>query len=163
MKLFPLEETITDMQNEKELSDRYYRNKCHKAIVNIFYTSNWLVEQLKSVMEEEEITPQQYNILRILKLSDKPLSTLKIRERMIDKMSDTSRIVERLLKKGLVNKQVSAMDKRLVDVSLTEKGVHLLSLLDKKAEQIDNIISELSDNEIDSLNSILDKIRQKQA
>ena len=84
---------------EKEISEKYFRNKCHKAIVNVFFTSNWLVEKLKSAIESEDITPQQYNLLRVLNISDKPLSTLKIREQMLDKMSDTSRIVERLQKK----------------------------------------------------------------
>ena len=84
--------------------------------MNIIFSSNWLLEKIRQILEKEDITPQQYNILRILKGSATPLSTLQIRERMLDRMSDTSRIVERLLKKGWVHKVVCASDKRLVDV-----------------------------------------------
>ena len=145
---------------EKEIPESYFRNDYHKTLVNIFYTSGFVVEKLKNFLEQDDITPQQYNILRILKLSNKPLSTLKIREQMLDKMSDTSRIVERLLKKELVHKQTSTSDKRLVDVTLTEKGVQLLQRLEKNADQFDSVVSHLSDDEIKALNSMLDKIRE---
>jgi DNA-binding MarR family transcriptional regulator len=149
------------MRIEKEIPENYFRNAQHKTLVNIIFTSNWLVERLKEFLEIEDITPQQYNILRILQLNKAPMSTLRIRERMLDKMSDTSRIVERLLKKEFVHKQVSAQDKRLVDVTLSEKGLQLLQRLEKKADVMDNIISHLSHGEADTLNSLLDKIREK--
>jgi len=147
------------MQLEKEIPKNYFRNNGHKALVNIMFTSNWIVERLKKFLENEQITHQQYNILRILKNSDTPLSTLQIREQMLDKMSDTSRIVERLLKKELVNKKVRALDKRLVDVTLNEKGVQLLQRLDKNTHELDSIISNLDEDEIRSLNNLLDKMR----
>ncbi len=149
------------MRIEKEIPQNYFRNQGHKALVNILFTSNWILERLKEFLQEEDITHQQYNILRILQSSGKPLSTLQIREQMLDKMSDTSRIVERLLKKELVNKQVCATDKRLVDVTLTDKGLHLLSRLDSKTEQIDSIISTLSGDEVNTINLLLDKLREK--
>ena len=147
---------------EKEISEKYFRNKCHKAIVNVFFTSNWLVEKLKSAIESEDITPQQYNLLRVLNISDKPLSTLKIREQMLDKMSDTSRIVERLQKKGLVQKKVAAHDKRLVDVSLTEKGAELVLRLDERASTVDTYLAALGDANLEHLNKLLDKIRENE-
>ena len=113
-------------------------------------------------MEKEDLTPQQYNILRILQQSIEPLSTLQIREMMLDKMSDTSRIVERLQKKDLVHKQTNKYDKRLVDVSLTSKGIILLHRLEKNADQIDSIIDNLTNEDITQLNILLDKIRDKQ-
>lgn len=149
------------MQIEKEVPDNYFRNTRHKAMINVLFTSNWMIERVKQFLEVEDITPQQYNILRILKKSEKPLSTLKIREQMLDKMSDTSRIVERLLKKNLVNKQLCSYDKRLVDVTLSEKGVQLLQRLEEKAEQLDSVITNLSEDDIESLNLLLDKIRDK--
>ena len=82
---------------EKDINQSAFRNENQKASINIIYTYHWLVEQLKNVLGEEDLTLQQFNILRILRGSHPaPLSTLQIRERMLDKMSDTSRIVDRL-------------------------------------------------------------------
>src|SRR4051812_37066318 len=148
------------MPIEKEIPKNYFRNSSHKTLVNIFYTSNWILEKLKQFLESEDITHQQYNILRILSNSETPLSTLQIREQMLDKMSDTSRIVERLLKKSLVNKQVCRYDKRLVDVTISEKGTALLRRLDKKTHELDSIISNLTAEDIETINQLLDKIRE---
>ncbi len=145
----------------KILPDNYFRNNRHKSLANIIYTSNWLIEKVKILLEKEDLTPQQYNILRILRQSIDPLSTLQIREMMLDKMSDTSRIVERLQKKDLVHKQTNKYDKRLVDVSLTSKGMILLHRLEKNADKIDSIIDNLTNEDITQLNILLDKIRDK--
>ena len=150
------------MQIEKEIPENYFRNERHKALINIIFTSNWLLEKLKQFLEGEEITHQQYNILRILENSEVPLSTLQIRERMMDKMSDTSRIVERLLKKDLVRKQICVHDKRLVDVTLTAKGKILLDRINKDTYKIDNVVSKLNDGEISTINELLDRIREKE-
>ena len=147
---------------EKDIPKNYFRSERHKALVNVLFTSNWITERLKHFLDADDITPQQYNILRILKNSELPLSTLKIREQMMDKMSDTSRIVERLLKKKLVTKQICSYDKRLVDVTLSDIGVQLLQRLDKKTDELDSIISNLSDQETDSLNELLDRMREKE-
>jgi len=150
------------MDIEKEIPKSYFRNHRHKALVNVLFTSNWIFERLKKFLEADDITPQQYNILRILQNSETPLSTLKIREQMMDKMSDTSRIVERLLKKKLVNKQICSYDKRLVDVTISEKGAELLQKLDKKTDELDSIISLLNDDETYTLIELLDKMREKE-
>ncbi len=150
------------MSIEKEIPKSYFRNESHKTLINIVVTSNWILERLKQFLENEDITHQQYNILHILSHSETPLSTLQIRERMLDKMSDTSRIVERLLKKGLVNKQICRNDKRLVDVTISEKGAQVLQRLEKKNLQIDSIISNLDSEEIDTVNQLLDKMREKE-
>lgn len=81
---------------------------------------------------------------------------------MLDKMSDTSRIVERLLKKELVNKQVCATDKRLVDVTISEKGLTVLRRLEKNTNELDSITSHLNTEDIDIVNQLLDKIREKE-
>lgn len=149
------------MSIEKEIPKSYFRNSSHKTLVNILFTSNWILEKLKQFLESEDITPQQYNILRILNNSDTPLSTLKIREQMLDKMSDTSRIVERLLKKELVNKQTCRHDKRLVDVTISENGLQLLDRLEKKSGELDSVVSNLTSKDMDTVNQLLDKIREK--
>ena len=148
---------------EKDIQQRSFRNEYQKVTVNIIFSASWLTEKIKTFLESEDITSQQYNILRILKGSKEPLSTLQIRERMLDKMSDTSRIVERLLKKGLVEKKVCATDKRLVEVIISKKGLALLERLDKKNTQLDDIPHALNPEEAILLNKLLDKMREEQS
>lgn len=144
---------------EKDIQQQSFRNEHQKVAVNILFSSGWLNERIKHFFEKEDITSQQYNILRILRGADRPMSTLQIRERMLDKMSDTSRIVERLLKKNLVEKKVCAADKRLVDVSISKKGLALLVRLDEKNDQLDSILHGLTHDEAKTLNILLDKMR----
>ena len=145
----------------KEIQQTNFRSENHKAMVNVIFSSNWLIERIKIFLEREDITHQQYNILRILKGHGTPLSTLQIRERMIDKMSDTSRIVERLLKKHLADKVVCTKDKRLVDVTITEKGMDVLARLDVNISEMDSLAAGLNMEEAQTLNELLDKMREK--
>jgi DNA-binding MarR family transcriptional regulator len=148
------------MSLEKDINQTKFRNEYQKSVVNIVYTYNWMTEQLKQVFEKEGLTMQQFNILRILRGNNGPLSTLQIRERMLDKMSDTSRIVDRLIIKGFVKKSVCKTDKRLVDVFITDKGKKILAKLDKAEDDMDNIINSISAAEAKVLNKLLDKIRK---
>src|SRR5512138_3634333 len=119
------------MSIDKDIQQTRFANSRHKALVNILYTYGWALERIKKILADHEITHQQFNILRILRGSyPNPLSTLQIRERMLDKMSDTSRIVDRLILKGLVQKSIARTDKRLVDVLISDKGKKLLESLD---------------------------------
>ncbi len=137
-----------------------FRNEHQKAVVNIIYTYNWMSERTKEIFASADITPQQFNILRILRGSlPNPLSTLQIRERMLDKMSDTSRIVDRLIAKGLVKKGICKTDRRLVDVIITDKGKKVLEKLDLRQDEMDNVIGNLSKKEALTLSELLDKIR----
>jgi len=145
---------------EKDISQPSFRNEYQKAIINLIYTYNWMNEKMKKVFDSEDITGQQYNILRILRGAGKPISTLQIRERMLDKMSDTSRIVDRLVLKGLAKKTVCKNDKRLVDVSISVKGKTLLEKIDLYEKDMDAILGNLTDAEAKTLNKLLDKIRE---
>lgn len=147
------------MSIEHDINQKKFRNEHQKTIINLIYTYNWVNERLKLVFEKTAITPQQFNILRILRGAGQPLSTLQIRQRMLDKMSDTSRIVDRLLVKGLVKKVVCNTDKRLVDVSITDKGKKLLEKMDKYQDEMDAIAGNITDTEAKQLNRLLDKIR----
>ena len=147
---------------EKEIQQYRFTGENQKALINLMYTYHWVTEKLRNLLSEDDITLQQYNILRILRGSDpKPLSTLNIRDRMLDKMSDTSRIVDRLMLKGLVNKKSCPTDKRLVDISITVAGKQLLEKIDKKDEAMTAIISNLNKEELAALNHILDKLRDQ--
>jgi DNA-binding MarR family transcriptional regulator len=146
---------------EKDINQYQFRNNFQRAEVNLIFTCSWLNERIKLIIDEADITTQQYNILRILRGSKKPLSTLQIRDRMLDKMSDTSRIVDRLIKKELVKKTTCVTDKRLVDISISDKGLKLLEDLDIRNSDIDNLINNLSNEEALHLSLLLDKIREK--
>jgi len=147
------------MSLETDIQQAKFRNEYQKAAINLIFTYNWMSEQNKKFFEREDITPQQFNILRILRGAGNPLSTLQIRQRMLDKMSDTSRIVDRLVKKGLVKKVVCKSDRRLVDVSITEKGSELLAKLDLANDEMDEVLSKITFEEASTLNVLLDKIR----
>ena len=147
------------MSLEQDIQQPLFRNEYQKAAINLIFSSNWLNEKIKYLLESEDITQQQYNILRILKGCQQPLSTLQIRSRMLDRMSDTSRIVERMLKKGLVEKRTCPSDKRLVEVSISHKGLELLEKLEHKNAALDSILQSLSESEAITLNRLLDKMR----
>jgi len=144
---------------QEDISQSKFRNEHQKGVINLIYTFNWMNEKMKAVFDREKITSQQFNILRILRGAGKPLSTLQIRQRMLDKMSDTSRIVDRLILKGLAKKTICPDDKRLVDVSITDKGKKLLEKMDSYQNDMDAVFGSLSIAEAKTLNSLLDKIR----
>jgi MarR family transcriptional regulator, 2-MHQ and catechol-resistance regulon repressor len=145
---------------ESEINQQKFKNLHQKAMVNLLFTYGWMLERIKAYLAAEDITHQQFNILRILRgAAPDPLTTLQIRERMIYKMSDTSRIVDRLVTKGLAKKATCSKDKRLVDITITEKGQKLLKKLDADAAQMDAIMSKLTEKDAEMLNALLDKLR----
>ena len=144
---------------EQDIQQPNFRNEFQKMGINLLFTANWLNEQIGKMLSDEGVTQQQYNILRILRGSTTPLSTLKIRERMLDKMSDTSRIVDRLIAKELVLKNTCEKDNRLVYITLTPKGLSLVDQLDQYNERIDALLKGINESEAQLMNQILDKIR----
>ncbi len=145
---------------EKDINQANFISSRQKAMINILFSYGWIIERIKTFLAKEDITHQQYNILRILRgASPKPLSTLQIRERMLDKMSDTSRIVDRLVAKNLVKKSICAADKRLVDVVITDKGQALLKRIDASTDYVANIMGNLTENDAEMLSSLLDRLR----
>lgn len=148
---------------DKDIQQARFRNVYQKAGINLIYTLGWMKDKTKCIFDEEDITSQQFNILRILRGSfPQPLSTLQIRERMLEKMSDTSRIVDRLIAKGLVKKITCKADRRLVDVIITDKGKKLLERLDAKQDEIDGVLRNLTEKEATTLSDLLDKIRNSE-
>ena len=145
---------------EKDIQQSKLRNAHQTASIKLIYTLSWVKDKTKCIFDTEDITSQQFNILRILRGSfPQPLSTLQIRERMLEKMSDTSRIVDRLISKGLVKKVTCKTDRRLVDVIITDKGKKLLERLDEKQDLIDGVLGNLSEKDANILSDLLDKIR----
>ncbi|MGN7783659.1 MarR family winged helix-turn-helix transcriptional regulator [Niabella sp. 22666] len=150
------------MTIEEEIKQSKFVSSYQKLAFNIIHSSRWLENFLKKRFSEHDLTMQQYNILRILRGSQpNPLSTLQIRERMIDKMSDTSRIVDRLILKKLVTKKTSKTDSRLVEVRITEKGLELLAQLDDTDEKLASYLSNLTEEEAALASNLLDKMHTK--
>ena len=148
------------MSIDKDIHQSNFKNQHQRALVNLIFTYNWTTTKLKKLFDKEGLTMQQFNILRIVRGNDKALSTLQIRERMLDKMSDSSRIVDRLVIKGLLKKTISKTDKRLVEVAITEKGKRVLKKTDLQEDELHQIVRALSDKEAKTLNKLLDKIRE---
>jgi DNA-binding MarR family transcriptional regulator len=149
------------MRLEEEIKQgKGFQSQHHKAVVNVMYTDGWLRGLLTDLLKPYDLTNQQYNVLRILRGSHpKPLSTSDIRSRMIDKMSDVSRIVDRLCKKEVVERTTCFTDKRLVDVFITESGLILLKELDVVMDKFNANLAKLTDEEAATLNTLLDKLR----
>ena len=148
------------MRLEDEISQKHFINEYHKATVNIIYSYNWLVSYQIQVLKPHNITLQQFNILRILRGQyPKPATIKLIKERMLDKMSDASRIVGKLRIKGLVERTICPSDRRNVDVLITEKGLELLAKLDHYTDEMNNKLSALDESEIKNFNDLLDKLR----
>ena len=148
------------MKIENEIKQTSFKNEYHKLALNIMVTNNWLSERAVEFLKPFDITPKQYNVLRILRgQQPQPITVFEIRNRMIDKMSDVSRIVERLLKKGLVDRNICKDNRRAVDVVITGKGLDLVAELDNIDDKMrDNLLS-ISAGEAKKVNEILDKIR----
>ena len=148
------------MKLEDEIAQRKFRNERHKIAVNILYTYSWLSALHTKIFKEHGITTQQFNVLRILRGQNPNPTTIKlVKERMLDKMSDASRIVDKLLEKKLVERHISKHDRRHVDVFITKKGLKVLSDLDNRDKEFENHSSNLSIKETEVLNSLLDKLR----
>ncbi|MCU7693395.1 MarR family winged helix-turn-helix transcriptional regulator [Haoranjiania flava] len=146
-------------ENLNAIPRRKCNNYAQKVMLEVLYTSNWLSERLRFLLEPENITMQQFNILRILRCSKEPLSLIQIRERLLDKMSDTSRIIDRLIIKGLVEKTSSRTDKRLLEITITEGGRRVLENIDEKDPEFDAIVSNITEEEAKAVCTILDKMR----
>jgi len=148
------------MKLEDEIKQNSFRNEYHKLAVNLIFTHSWLMSKIYEMLDEYDLTPQQFNLLRILRGQyPKTASITLLKERMLDKMSDASRLVERLLAKGLVERKICPEDRRKVDVVITKKGLKLLEKIDKTDNEMDNYLKNLSEVEAKKLNELLDKLR----
>lgn len=148
------------MQLEKEIASNKFENIHHKSVVNLLYTYGWVTNLLKKHFDKYDITMQQYNILRILRGQlPQPATINLLKDRMLDKMSDASRIVERLVQKGLVTRCTNDKDRRAVDIKINEKGLEILKNLDLELNINQILQSHLSEEEAEQLCALLDKMR----
>jgi DNA-binding MarR family transcriptional regulator len=140
---------LTDTQSDRQ-----------KALVNIFYTYYFLVDKVNTKFKQYQITRQQFNVLRILEQCQPEYASVNlIKSRMLDKMSDVSRIVERLRVKGLVLRQCAEKDRRAVEVIITPTGLKLLDIIRPEIDNLGQLLTNLTEAETAILNKMLDKIR----
>ncbi len=148
------------MRLEDEIKQKKFKSEYHKLALNIMFTNGWLGSYQKKFFDNYGITGTQYNILRILRgQHPEPVSINTLRERMLDKMSDTSRLVERLRIKKLLNRNTCKNDRRKSDISITEKGLQVLKELDSIDSEFEKVFNSLSIKEVKTLNNLLDKMR----
>ncbi len=148
------------MRLEDEIKQKQFQNEYSKGIVNLTYTASWLEGRAKVFFAKYDLTPQQYNVLRIIRGQYPKGATVNlIRERVLDKMSDASRIVERLRIKDLLDRTISVYDKRAADIVINTKGLELLEKIDKKLYEFEKTFENLNTEEVQQLNALLDKLR----
>ena len=147
------------MNLEQEIKQNAFRSEQSKLIVNLIYTYNQLKSRIATVLKNEGVTMQQYNVLRIVNGSgEEGITTSEIRERMLDKMSDASRMVDRLESMELLLKQRDRDDRRVLHVFLTEKGQALVQRL-MQQDTIDQLASGVKEESAQQLNKLLDSFR----
>lgn len=148
------------MKLEEEIKQKKFKNEHHKLIINLIYTGNWVKNLDTALFKSYNITSQQYNVLRILRGQyPNPISVNLIGNRMLDKMSNASRLVEKLRQKELVIRRECASDRRQAEVIITEQGLALLEEIDKEMDKNSKRFNHITEEEAKTVNEILDKLR----
>ncbi len=148
------------MRIDDEIQSTNFEDNYHKVAININYTSGWLGNYFRCHFDKHNLTQQQFNILRILRWQyPKPATINLLKERMIDKMSDASRIVDRLIQKELVSRCTNNKDRRAVDIRISELGLQTLAKMDEEFKTREVLKNNLSEEEAGQLSDLLDKLR----
>ncbi|MFN6037062.1 MAG: MarR family winged helix-turn-helix transcriptional regulator [Bacteroidota bacterium] len=148
------------MKLESEIHQKSFKSPQHKLAINLLFTSNWLNSKYEHFFKGLDLTHHQYNVLRILRgQNPKPCSLKYIKERMLDKMSDTSRVLDKLVLKGYATREVSPQDRRSINACISEKGLAILKQLDFIDEMTEDIFKNLPKSKIKQLNELLDQLR----
>lgn len=149
------------MRIDDEIKGRF-RNEHHRAIINLTYTASQLSYKFMQKFKAHKLSEPQYNVLRVLRGNRNlgPVSIGFLKERMLDKNSDVSRIVDKLFEQGFVNRTENNSDRRVKDVEITQKGLDLINEMRELIEFEDNMLKNLTEDEVIELNRLLDKIRE---
>jgi DNA-binding MarR family transcriptional regulator len=145
---------------ESEVKQEKFQSEFQKAAVNILFTGSWLYNLNATFLKTFDVTPEQFNVLRILRGSHpKPMMLADITCRMIDKNSNATRLVEKLRVKGLVKREICKNNRRQVDISITDKGLTVLTKIDRSSDAWQSTLKNLTKAEAQQLNFLLDKLR----
>jgi len=144
----------------EDLKQTKFPSEASKAVVNAIYTGNWIVQKQQELLKPFGLTVQQYNVLRILRgQQGTPMTVLGITERMLDKMSNASRLVDKLLEKKLVLRRECPKDRRAVDVLILPAGLSLLTQVDQVQNDWGKHFDALGVKKLEEMNQILDEFR----
>ncbi len=148
------------MSLEQDIKQEQFSNEFHKMAINIMFTSSWLHSGNTTRLKPYDITPEQYNVLRILRGSHPQKMMLsEITSRMIDKSSNCTRLVEKLRIKGFVSRDICKDNRRQVDIGITSKGLQILTKIDLSANAWLRSLKQVTVAEAKELNRVLDKLR----
>jgi len=148
---------------EQAIQSNKFRNEVHKSALNILYTAWWLKTVTSKELKEFGLTHEQYNVLRILKGKyPEQVCVREIALRMIEKNSNVPRIIDRLELKKLVKRTTSQEDKRETVIVLTQAGISILASCNKRVDEIFDELMTLDNREATTLNSLLEKVREKE-
>ncbi len=140
----------------KDINSKFPNNKV-KATLNILYTANWISSHQNAFFKPYGISPQQFNILRILRGAQKPLKVQTIKERMVERSPNATRLMDKLYAKGLISREHCPDDRRVVYIEITKKGLDQLNIISKQLK--DDLLENLTEKEAEQLSDLLDKIR----
>lgn len=144
---------------DEELKSRF-ESEQHKGMLNVLFTANWMRNQQAGLFTQHGISAQQYNILRILRGAKGRMNMQSVKERMIDRAPNATRLTDKLIAKGLVVRERCEEDRRVVYVRISEAGLELLSRMDRRhREQTKALLKGLTDADARELNRILDRLR----
>ncbi len=149
------------MSIEREIKSTIKLQEKEKTVINLLYTYNWLKERSLAFYKQYDLSSEQYNVLRILRgQKGNPANLGTIQERMLNKMSNTTRLVDKLINKGLVTRETCITNRRKIEIYITKKGLDLLSKLDPIVRDNNSILTKnLKSKELEILNNLLDKLR----
>ncbi|MAZ28111.1 MAG: MarR family transcriptional regulator [Cytophagaceae bacterium] len=150
------------MSIEKDLKLTHKTGLESKVLINLTYTTRQIEEALSSLLKEYGLTIQQFNVLRILRgQQGKPASLNCVQERMVDRSSNTTRLVDKLIAKGLTNRRICPSNRRKVEIEITEKGLQILSETDPKINALNNAqVKNFTKEELTQFNEFLDRLRE---
>lgn len=149
------------MKLEEELKTEKFKTEQQRAALSVLFTANWIEERTNECFKQYGISQEQYNVLRILKgQKGKPANLSTVQERMIHRMSNATRLVEKLKQKGYVTRVTCEDNRRKVEIAITDSGLLLLDQIDPKLAQTEiDLFRKLNDQEIKEIGILLDKIR----
>lgn len=153
------------MTLEEEIKQsKPFQNSNEKAVINVIYTNNWLYLHHNKLFKKYGLSMQQYNVLRILNGQEGSLLTINgIIDRMLDKMSNASRLVDKLFNRDFVTRVENKADRRACDVAITPQGRDMLATIQNELVDLQGGLSNLTDDEAEKLSELLDKMRTKAA
>jgi DNA-binding MarR family transcriptional regulator len=148
------------MKLEDEIKQRKFKNELHKLVVNLKFTASWMGGRHNKLFRSHGISSQQFNVLRILKGQfPNPSSLVLVRERMLDKESNASRLIDKLVLAGFARRDQCPEDRRQVDITITKAGMDLLSQINPELDELNDELLQLEECEAQMLNDLLDKAR----